>query len=97
MQMEVNDYNLVRAVSMVLIIVLGNTSGSNPTSWLNYIAHVVPSIVFVSAYMSLVTFLADLYYSNSNYQNHIAKPALLLAVVGTYVIIVVIAFVTFGN
>ena len=96
MPMGVLINKLVRALSMVIIITLGNLSGNNPTSWFNYIAHIVPSIIFVSAYMSLVTFLADLYYSNSNYQNHLAKPALLLAVISTYIILALIALITFG-
>lgn len=104
MPMEVNKLNLinhiyftVRALSLVFIILLHNSSGNNPSSWFNYACHVVPAFVFVSAYMYLVTFLADLYYSNIEYNNHLAKPALLLIVVSAYIILALMALITFGN
>jgi hypothetical protein len=81
----------------VFVIALGNMSGNNPTSWLNYVLHVVPSIVFVSSYMNLVTFLADLYYSHSNYNNHLAKPAMILVVVCSYILLTFMALITFGK
>lgn len=80
-----------------MIITLGNSSGNNPSSWFNYLAHVVPSFVFVSAYMSLVTLLADTYYQYSNYNNHLAKPALLLVVVSGYIILALMALITFSK
>lgn len=87
----------VRALSLVVIILLHNISGNNPASWLNYLAHVVPALVFVSAYMSLVTLLADTYYSYSNYNNHLAKPGLLLVVVCGYILLALLGLITFGN
>ncbi len=81
----------------MLIIILRNSSGNNPISWFNYIAHVVPAFVFVSAYIYLLTILADSYYSDSNYNNHLAKPAILLVVVGSYIVLALIALITFGN
>jgi hypothetical protein len=59
--------------------------------------HVVPAFVFVSAYMSLVTLLSDTYYSYSNYNNHFAKPALLMVVVCCYIILAVVGLITFGK
>jgi len=88
---------IVRALSLVLIIILGNSSGNNPTSWFNYLAHVVPSFVFVSAYIYLLTILADSYYSDSNYNNHLAKPAFLLVVVSSYILLALIALISFGK
>ena len=82
---------------MVFIIILENKSGNDPASWFNYLFHVVPAFVFVSAYMYLVTFLADLYYSNIEYNNHLAKPALLLIVVSAYIILAMMALITFGK
>ena len=88
---------IVRALSLVIIITLANSSGNNPTSWFNYIAHVVPAFVFVSAYVYLLTILADLYYSNSDYNNHMAKPAFLLVVVSAYIVLALIALISFGK
>jgi len=88
---------IVRALSLVLIITLGNSSGNNPTSWFNYVAHVVPAFLFVSAYVYLLTILADSYYAESSYNNHLVKPAFLLLVVGSYVILAVIALISFGK
>jgi hypothetical protein len=82
---------------LVFIIILENKSGNDPASWFNYLFHVVPAFVFVSAYMYLVTFLADLYYSNIEYNNHLAKPALLLIVVSAYIILAMMALITFGK
>lgn len=82
---------------MVFIIIVDNSSGNNPTSWFNYLLHIFPAFVFVSAYMYLVSFLADLYYSNVDYNNHLAKPALLLVVVSAYIILALMALITFGN
>ena len=84
-------------MSLVIIITLGNISGNDPASWFNYVAHAVPAFVFVSAYMSLVTLLADTYYSYSNYNNHLAKPGLLLVVVVGYILLALLALITFGN
>lgn len=47
--------------------------------------------------MSLVTLLADTYYSYSNYNNHLAKPGLLLVVVIGYILLALLALITFGN
>lgn len=88
---------IVRAISLIFIIVLENRSGNSPASWFNYICHTVPAFVFVSAYMYLVTFLADLYYSSIEYNNHLAKPALLLVCVSAYIILALMALITFGN
>lgn len=88
---------LVRAISLIFIIVLENRSGNNPASWFNYLCHTVPAFIFVSAYMYLVTFLADLYYTSIEYNNHLAKPALLLICVSAYIILALMALITFGN
>ena len=84
-------------MSLVLIITLGNSSENNPTSWFNYVAHVVPAFIFVSAYVYLLSILADSYYSESNYNNHLVKPAFLLLVVGSYIILAIIALISFGK
>jgi hypothetical protein len=47
--------------------------------------------------MNLVTFLADLYYSHSNYNNHLAKPAMILVVVCSYILLTLLALITFGK
>ncbi len=76
---------------------LENKSGNDPASWFNYICHVVPAFVFVSGYMYFVTSLTDLYYSNTDYVNHLTKPALLLTVVSSYIILAMMALITFGK
>ncbi len=90
-------FKLVRALSLVFIIVLENKSGNDPASWFNYICHVVPAFVYVSGYMYLVTYLTDLYHSSIEYYNHLTKPALLLTVVSSYIILVMMALITFGK
>jgi hypothetical protein len=80
-----------------LIIILENNSGNNPTSWFNYVAHAVPAFIFVSAYVYLLEILADSYYTESNYNNHLIKPAFLLLVVGSYVLLALIALISFGK
>jgi hypothetical protein len=84
-------------LSLIFIIILENKSGNDPGSWFNYVCHVVPAFVFVSTYMYLVTFLADLYYSNTEYNNHLAKPALLMIVVSSYIILALMMLITFGK
>ena len=84
-------------MSLVLIIVLENSSENNPTSWFNYVAHVVPAFLFVSAYVYLLTILADSFYADSSYNNHFVKPAFLLLVVGSYIILAIIALISFGK
>jgi hypothetical protein len=76
---------------------LGNSSENNPTSWFNYVAHAVPAFIFVSAYVYLLQILADSYYAESNYNNHFVQPAFLLLVVGSYVILAIIALISFGK
>jgi len=87
---------LVRVISLVFIIILENKSGNDPASWFNYFFHVVPAFVFVSAYTYLVTFFADLYYSNIEYNNHLAKPAILMIVVSSYILLALMALFTFS-
>ena len=87
--------NGIRTLSLIFIIILGNPLGNNPSSWLNSLLHIVPAFIFVSAYMYLATFLADLYYTNINYHNHLIKPVLLFIVVCGYIILAIVAFFTF--
>lgn len=87
--------NGTRTISLIFIIILGNPLGNNPSSWLNSLLHIVPAFIFVSAYMYLATFLADLYYTNINYNNHLIKPVLLFIVVSGYIILAIVAFFTF--
>lgn len=87
--------NGIRTLSLIFIIMLGNPSGDNGVSWLNSLLHVLPAFIFVSAYMYLATFLADLYYQNIEYNNHIMKPALLITVGSGYIILALIALITF--
>lgn len=89
--------HLVRTLSLIFIIILGNPNGNNPTSWLNSLLHVFPSFIFVSSYMYLSTFLADMYYTNIDYHNHIMKPALIISVVSGYILLAVIALLTFSK
>ena len=87
--------NGIRTVSLIFIIILGNPLGNNPSSWLNSLLHIVPAFIFVSAYMYLATFLADLYYNSIAYHNHLIKPALLFIVVSGYIILAIVALLTF--
>lgn len=89
--------NGLRAVSLIIVIVLENNSGNSPTAWINYIAHIVPSMIFVSAYMALIYLLADYYYTLKDETNHIIYPTLRIIVVSGYIIIALIALVTFAS
>ena len=87
--------NGVRALSLIFILAFGNPNGNNATSWLNSIFHVGPAFLFVSSYMYLATFLGDLYYSNIEYNNHLMKPFLVVIVSGGYLVLIILAFITF--
>lgn len=87
--------NGVRALSLVLVILLENNSGNSPTAWVNYLAHVVPSMLFVSGYMALVSLLADYYYTIRDETNHIVESTLRIIVVTGYVLIAIIALWSF--
>lgn len=87
--------NGVRALSLVLVILLENNSGNSPTAWVNYLAHVVPSMLFVSGYMALVSLLADYYYTIRDETNHIVESTLRIIVVTGYVLIALIALWSF--
>lgn len=87
--------NGLRAVSLIVVIVLENNSSNNPTAWVNYLAHVIPSMIFVSAYMGLIYILADYYYEIKDETNHIVYPALRIIVVSGYIIIALLGLVSF--
>ena len=87
--------NGVRALSLIFILAFGNPNGNNASSWLNSIFHVGPAFLFVSSYMYLATFLGDLYYSNIEYNNHLMKPFLVVIVSGGYLVLIILALITF--
>lgn len=89
--------NGFRAISLIIVIILENNSGNSPTAWINYLAHVVPSMFFVSAYMALIYLLADYYYTLKDETNHIVYPSLRIIVVSGYIIIALIALVSFAS
>ena len=89
--------NGVRAFSIFIILITSNNSGNSATSWINYLSHAIPSFFFVSAYMCLIIFLAETYYSASSYHNHLIKPALLMFAISCYTIIALISLFTFGS
>jgi hypothetical protein len=89
--------NGLRAVSLIIVIVLENSSSNNPTSWVNYLAHVIPSMIFVSAYMGLIYILADYYYEIKDESNHIVYPALRIIVVSGYIIIALLGLISFAS
>jgi hypothetical protein len=87
--------NGVRSLSIFFIMLFGNPNENNSISWLNSLLHVGPAFLFVSSYMYLATFLADLYYKNIDYNNHLLKPSLSLLVSGGYFILGFLAIITF--
>jgi len=89
--------NGLRALSLIVVIVLENNSGNSPTAWVNYLAHVVPSLTFVSAYMALIYLLADYYYTLKDETNHIVYPILRIIVVSGYIVIALIALISFAS
>lgn len=89
--------NGFRAVSLIIVIILENNSGNSPTAWMNYLAHVLPSMMFVSAYMALLYLLIDYYYSLKNEINHLIQPILRIVVVCGYIIIAIIALISFAS
>ena len=86
--------NGVRSVSLIFILAFGNPNGDTATSWLNSILHVFPAFLFVSSYMYLATFFANIYYDHIYYDNHIMKPALTMIVQGGYTVLIILALIT---
>lgn len=89
--------NGVRAVSLIIVIVLENNSSNSPTAWINYLSHIIPSMIFVSAYMGLIYILADYYYEIKDESNHIVYPTLRIIVVSGYIIIAMIGLISFAS
>jgi len=89
--------NGIRAISLVIVILLENNSGDSPTAWVNYLAHVFPSMMFLSGYMALVYLLADYYYTIKDETNHIVYLSLRIIVVASYALLAIIALITFAT
>lgn len=89
--------NGLRAISLIIVIVLENNSGNSPTAWVNYLAHIIPSMIFVSAYMALIYLLADYFYTLKDETNHFVYPTLRILVVSAYIIIALIALISFAS
>lgn len=89
--------NGIRAISLLIIILTGNNTGDNPSAWITYVAHAIPAFCFVSAYMCLIIFFADTYFSTSTYHNHLVKPALFILAVSCYVVIALMALITLSK
>lgn len=88
--------NGVRALSLIIVILLENNSGDSPTAWINYLAHVIPSMMFLSGYMGLVTVLVEYYYLIKNQKNHLVHLILRVIVVFGYFLIAIIALISFA-
>lgn len=88
--------NGVRAFSLIIVILLENNSGDSPTAWINYLAHVVPSMMFLSGYMGLVNLLVEYYYLFKNQSNHLVNLILRVIVVFGYFLIAMIALISFA-
>jgi len=88
--------NGVRAFSLMIIILTSNNTGNNVTAWITYFAHAFPAICFVSAYMCLVIFFADTYFSTSSYSNHLIRPALFILAISCYALLFLMALITFA-
>lgn len=89
--------NGIRSISLLIIILTSNDTGDNATAWINYVAHAIPAFCFVSAYMCLVIFFADTYFSTASYNNHLVKPALFMLAISCYVIVALMALITFSK
>ena len=89
--------NGIRSISLLIIILTGNNTGNNATAWINYVAHAIPAFCFVSAYMCLVIFFADTYFSTSSYHNQLVKPALFILAISCYVVVTLMALITFSK
>lgn len=83
--------NGIRAVSLIIVIILENNSGNNKLSFVNYIAHVIPSLSFVSAYIILIYMLSKYYYDLEEKENHFLNPVLKISLFGCYLIITIVA------
>ena len=81
---------------MIIIISLANHSGDDFSSWINYLAHAIPSFLFLSTYMGLIIIISELYYGSINFQNHLVKPTLLMIVLASNILLAIIAFATLG-
>ena len=89
--------NGARAFSLLIIMLMANDTGDSPSAWLTYVAHAIPAFCFVSAYMCLIIFFADTYFSFASYNNHLIKPALFILAISCYIIITLMALITFGK
>lgn len=87
--------NGIRALSLIIVILLENNSGNSPTAWVNYLAHIVPSMSFLSGYMALVSLLADYYYTIRDETNHLVYLSLRLIIVFGYILLAIIALFSF--
>lgn len=87
--------NVLRAISLVIIISIENNSGNNPTGWINFIVHAVPTMLFCSAYMVIVIILANAYYKMRDQTNFVVEASLKTIIVIGYVLLAIVALVTF--
>lgn len=87
--------NILRAISLIIIISIENNSGNNPTGWINFIVHAVPTMLFCSAYMVIVIILANAYYKMRDQTNFVVEASLKTIIVIGYVLLAIVALVTF--
>ena len=53
---------IVRALSLVYIIISQNKSDNDMISFINYICHILPTLLFISLYFTYIQFLIEKYY-----------------------------------
>ena len=53
---------IVRGVSIVIIILTQNNTGENIISFMNYISHIIPTIVVFNIFLSYIRFIIEKYY-----------------------------------
>ena len=54
--------NCFRCISLLLIIIIENKTGSDLITFINCLCHIIPSLVFISIFFSYIQFLIEKYY-----------------------------------
>jgi hypothetical protein len=63
--------NFIRGLSLVYIIISYNKNADDVISFINYIVHVFPALLFYSAYLTYARFLIEKYYEIKTKKNDI--------------------------
>ena len=86
--------NLIRTISLILIILIKNPIINSPLKWFNIILHFLPSFIFIIPYYYLSVFLSEIYYINLEYNNNIIRPILLFIIIIEFICFFFISLIT---